>query len=57
MTKTVPDRACYLAVVLYLAGFVMLGASFQKELSIGVVIIGWGISEVAIMINTVAVCG
>jgi len=47
--------ACYLAVVLYVSGFVMLGASFQKELSIGLVIMGWGISEVAIMVNTVAV--
>jgi hypothetical protein len=35
----------------------MLGASFQKELSIGVVIMGWGISEVEIMVNTVASCG
>lgn len=56
MSKAVPHRACYLAVVLYVSGFVMLGASFQKELSIGMVIMGWGISEVAIMVNTVAVC-
>jgi hypothetical protein len=28
-----------------------------KEISIGAVIMGWGIAEVAIMINTVAVCG
>ena len=57
MSKNVPHRACYLAVVLYVSGFVMLGVSFQKKLSIGVVIIGWGISGVAIMVNTVAVCG
>ena len=35
----------------------MLGAAFQKTLSIGAVIMGWGIAEVAIMVNTVAVCG
>jgi hypothetical protein len=57
LTMTVPHRACYLAVVLYVSGFVMVGASFQKKLSIGVVIMGWGISEVAIMVNTVAICG
>ncbi|KIM76220.1 hypothetical protein PILCRDRAFT_826583 [Piloderma croceum F 1598] len=47
--------ACYLAVVLYVVGFVVLGAAFQKKLSLGAVITGWGIAEVAIMINTVAI--
>ncbi|KIM88318.1 hypothetical protein PILCRDRAFT_3335 [Piloderma croceum F 1598] len=47
--------ACYLAVVLYVSGFVVLGAAFQQKLSIGAVIMGWGISVVAIMINTVAI--
>jgi hypothetical protein len=42
--------------VLYVSGFVLLGASFQKDLSIAMVIMGWGISQVGIMVNTVAVC-
>jgi len=54
--KSVSHRACYLALVLYVSGFVVLGAAFQKKLSIGAVIMGWGISVVAIMINTVAIC-
>lgn len=33
----------------------MLGASFQKHLGVGAIIMGWGISELAIMIHTVAV--
>lgn len=49
-------RACYLAVTLYICGYVVLGASLQKHLSAGALIMGWGISEVATMINTVAVC-
>jgi len=47
--------SCYLAIVLYVCGFVVLGASLQNKLSIGAVIMGWGIAEVAIMINTVAI--
>ena len=54
--KLVSHRTCYLAVVLYVSGFVVLGAAFQQKLSIGAVIMGWGISVVAIMINTVAIC-
>lgn len=46
---------CYVAVPLYICGFVTLGASLQKHLSIGGLIMGWGIAEVAIMVNTVAV--
>lgn len=48
-------RACYLAVPLYVCGFLVLGASFQKHLSVGALIMGWGIAELAIMINTVAI--
>nr|GAT54834.1 MFS general substrate transporter [Mycena chlorophos] len=47
--------ACYLAVPLYIVGFVTLGAAFQNKLSPGAVVMGWGIAEMAIMINTVAV--
>lgn len=49
-------RACYVAMPLYICGFVLLGASFQNHLSVGALIMGWGIAEVAIMINTVAIC-
>ncbi|KAF8056670.1 MFS general substrate transporter [Lyophyllum atratum] len=47
--------ACYVAMPLYICGFVTLGAAFQKHLSVGALIMGWGISELAVMINTVAV--
>jgi hypothetical protein len=47
--------ACYIAVLLGICGFVLLGASFQKHLSTGALVMGWGISEVAVMINTVAI--
>jgi hypothetical protein len=49
-------RTCYVAVPLYICGFVLLGAAFQKHLSVGALVMGWGIAELAIMINTVAVC-
>lgn len=49
-------RACYVSVVLYVAGMVLLGASFQEHLSIAAFIIGWGLAEAATMMNTVAVC-
>jgi len=47
--------ACYIAIPLYICGFVLIGAAFQKHLSTGAIIMGWGIAETAIMINTVAV--
>lgn len=47
--------ACYLAMPLYICGFVLLGASFQNHLSVGALVMGWGIAELAVMINTVAV--
>ncbi|KAJ8073505.1 hypothetical protein PM082_011781 [Marasmius tenuissimus] len=46
--------ACYLAMPLYICGFVLIGASFQKHLNTGALIMGWGIAELAVMINTVA---
>ena len=49
-------RTCYIAIPLYICGFVVIGAALQKHLSIGALIMGWGIAEVATMINTVAVC-
>ena len=50
-----PRRACYIAVPLYICGFVTLGASIEKHLSVGALVMGWGIAEFAVMINTVAV--
>ncbi|KAJ7362552.1 MFS general substrate transporter [Mycena albidolilacea] len=47
--------ACYIAVPLYICGCVVLGAAFQNHLSVGALVMGWGIAECAIMINTVAV--
>lgn len=49
------DRACYIAVPLFVCGFLVIGAAFQEHLSLGAVIMGWGIAELSIMINTVAV--
>ena len=42
--------------MLYIIGFVVLGASFQMHLSVGALVMGWGIAEVAVMINTTAIC-
>ncbi|KAJ7231166.1 MFS general substrate transporter [Mycena haematopus] len=47
--------ACYVAIPIYICGFVVLGASFQKHLSAGAIVMGWGLAELATMINTVAV--
>ncbi|KAF7761482.1 hypothetical protein Agabi119p4_9474 [Agaricus bisporus var. burnettii] len=47
--------ACYFAMPLYLCGFLALGGSIEHHLNIGGLIMGWGIAETAIMINTVAV--
>ncbi|PFH48084.1 hypothetical protein AMATHDRAFT_6124 [Amanita thiersii Skay4041] len=47
--------ACYIALPLCICGFLVIGASFQKHLSLGAVVMGWGIAELSVMINTVAV--
>ncbi len=49
-------RGCYIAIPLYLCGFIVLGAAIQMKLSVGALVMGWGIAEVATMINTVVVC-
>ncbi|KAI9568715.1 major facilitator superfamily domain-containing protein [Boletus coccyginus] len=46
--------ACYLAMPLYLCGFLTLGAGIQ-HLNIVAVVMGWGLAEVAVMINIVAI--
>lgn len=45
----------YLALPLYICGFVVIGAAFQNHLTIGALIMGWGIAECATMMTTVAV--
>lgn len=40
---------------LYLCGFLALGAGIQ-HLSMAGLVLGWGIAEVGVMINTVAIC-
>jgi len=40
---------------LYICGFLVIGASIEKHLSVGALIMGWGLAEIAVMINTVAV--
>jgi len=49
-------RACYIGTLLYICGFVVLGAAFQNHLSVGALVMGWGTSAVGVMVNTVAVC-
>ena len=48
-------RACYIAIPLYLVGFVVLGAAFENQLSVAALVFGWGLAEIAIMVGTVAV--
>ncbi|KAK0220214.1 major facilitator superfamily domain-containing protein [Armillaria fumosa] len=47
--------ACYIAMPLYICGFVTFGASIQKHLNTAGIVMGWGIAELATMINTVAI--
>ncbi|KAF7430350.1 hypothetical protein PC9H_006055 [Pleurotus ostreatus] len=47
--------ACYIAMPLYICGFVLLGASLQNHLSVVALIFGWGIAQLGIMIATVSV--
>ena len=49
-------KACQVAVLLYVCGFLVLGSAFQKHDSVGALIMGWEIAEVAIMVDTVPVC-
>ena len=54
--QSVPCRACYIAILLYICSFVVLGVALQNHLSVGVLVMEWGIAQVAIMVNMVAVC-
>ncbi len=55
-TLTLPNRACYVAVAFYVAGFVLQGAAFQMHFHIAVLVVGWILAEVAVMLNTSAIC-
>lgn len=46
--------ACYAAMPLFICGFLTLGAGVQHLNKIAF-ILGWGIAEVAVMVNTVAI--
>ncbi|KAJ7127881.1 MFS general substrate transporter [Mycena epipterygia] len=45
---------CYVSLPLYLLGFLLLGHGFQVH-NVPAVILGWGIGQVAIMLNTTAI--
>ncbi|KAJ7806430.1 MFS general substrate transporter [Mycena olivaceomarginata] len=47
--------ACYIAVPLYICGFVVLGAAFENHLSICALVMGWGIAECA-TVAVIAYC-
>ncbi|KAH9831123.1 MFS general substrate transporter [Rhodofomes roseus] len=47
--------ACYAAVVLYIVGFVVLGACME-QLNVAGLVLGWGIAQCVVVFNTVAVC-
>jgi hypothetical protein len=49
-------RACYVAIPLYVIGFVVLGVALKEHKSVATLVIGWGLLNVAVMINTVAAC-
>lgn len=47
---------CYIAIPLYVVGFVVIGLGYQSMRNVAEAILGWGIGEVAVMMNTVAIC-
>jgi hypothetical protein len=49
-------RACYVAVPLYVCGFVVLGVALKEHKSVFALVMGWGLLVAAVMMNTVAVC-
>lgn len=49
-------RTCYLGVLIYVVGFVILGAALQNHLNKAAIIVGWGIAQIAVLVITVPVC-
>jgi len=47
--------SCYIGMPLYICGFVVLGAAFEKHLSVAAVVMGWGISLGALIVITVSI--
>ena len=50
------SRRCYIGVLLYVVGFVVLGASLQNHRIAALIIIGWGHAQIGILVTTVAIC-
>ncbi|KAF9254054.1 hypothetical protein L218DRAFT_1010169 [Marasmius fiardii PR-910] len=48
-------RTCYLTIPLFLCGFLVLGAALQHHLHIAVIVVGWGIAQMATLMCTVTV--
>ncbi|KAF8591000.1 MFS general substrate transporter [Ramaria rubella] len=46
---------CYPAVLLFMLGFLVIGASFQHQLTIGALLKGWGIAQCSCMLTTVSI--
>jgi hypothetical protein len=49
-------RTCYIGIPLHICGLVLLGAAFEKHLSVGAVVIGRGLSLAAVIVITVPIC-
>jgi len=47
--------SCYIGIPLYICGFLVLGAAFEKHLSVAAVVMGWGISLAALIVITVSI--
>ncbi|GAA5894805.1 uncharacterized protein JCM6883_002215 [Sporobolomyces salmoneus] len=45
----------YFAIPFFVAGFVLLGACFEKKLPVVALIFGWGLAQIGIVISTVGV--
>ena len=56
LTGCCTERACYPSVVLFVCGSVLEGAAFQLHLHIAVLVVGWVLAQMAVMMNTSAIC-
>ncbi|KAF9563346.1 MFS general substrate transporter [Agrocybe pediades] len=44
---------CYIGVLLYVFGFVVLGSALQNHLNVAAVIVGWAVAQIAVLLITV----
>ncbi|KAG0148711.1 hypothetical protein CROQUDRAFT_654544 [Cronartium quercuum f. sp. fusiforme G11] len=44
----------YVGLPPFIVGFVLLGAAFEKKLHLAILVLGWGLAQIAVMISTVA---